>query len=238
VTCTIVPSSLGITTLSLCNIDLRAPVTLHLPQVKYLSIWDCAFDGKDEELRFHLPSLRHLHYTGLDQWFSQVARFHNFVAPTLISTTLQFLQGSPTSTIDVNPRISKCYDARAWHSPTLQEQDRLSTQTLRLDFGIDLPPRLLHHFIKKETESIPQWSGLISRVADLAAIILPPESRFTNHSQAHQDAVARLIQTCRDRQIEVIREDRSYGKSFWSEVSPSFIRRSEARHEALLSQTN
>jgi len=177
---------------------------------------------------YHLPSLRHLAYVPSSSLPPEAEPlFFNSVAPTLLSLTSGFDRWTNLSSIaDVNPHVSFQYVGSALHPPTDSQKEGIR-QNLRLRLISDSSSA---NFVSdQEAGSLFEWTSFLSQTDNIQTLTLSPIRDLSSYFQFYRDALNGLLQVCRTRQIEVIQEESLFSSRFWEGVSPSFIRRSEAR---------
>ncbi|GAA5966673.1 hypothetical protein JCM3765_007270 [Sporobolomyces pararoseus] len=204
----------NILTLSLFDIYFKS---FSFPHLKYLSITMCEFDEEDSQI--HLPSLRHLHFIPASQDPSFVTEdLEQLPDLSLCSFTVPLTVQTRSIPNKLTSSASICHTAHADEPPNLS--DLVSVKSLFLSCS---SPNYWN-FV-----DFDEWSKLIDCTASIKTLILPPLpvsllGTLINHEEEE------LLEVCQRRQIKVVREEVSFGGTFWEAVSPWFIKESEKSH--------
>jgi hypothetical protein len=201
-----------------------------------MKLADCKLRGGGGATPYHLPSLRHLAYEPLYNLPPEAeTSFFNSITPTLLTLILEFDRWTNLSSIaHVNPHVSLQYVVSALHPPTDSQREGIR-QNLRLRLISESSSETF--LSDREAGSLFEWTSFLSQTDNIQTLTLSPVRDLSSYLQLYRDALNGLLQVCRTRQIEVIREDIVFSWRFWEGVSPSFIRRSEARSSEFMSSS-
>jgi hypothetical protein len=218
--------------LHLYHVNLASITTISLPRLKYLDMDGCHAEegGGEAEVQFDLPSLRHLHYSTSDT-LTSTTEFNTAlflaVAPILTSVTIPF----------------HYHDLDIFRAPVMSDYPVLDCYSLSSfdpdaqkywPKGIDCIRYKCYawRYLTEFRKCMDNLMSLVSIGDELRTLILYPDIRSANLSDANWEVISRLEQLCRRKGLEIVWEEEWLDEIFWSNVSPWFIKYSEARREA------
>jgi hypothetical protein len=224
-------TSTDITKLAIYSMTMKLKDVFAFPELVHLS-FSVSPIHQDGGLRINLPKLRHLGFFHAS-FYSQELEFLRQLAHQLVSLTVHLSDSHKLpSTILTLPSISILHD----YYPT-----QTSALTLEGVKNLLVPLNGDHQSLNHQFElsGLRSWTNLIANSDHrLETLTL---SKWRNgggggtsvHAET-QSLLPALELACRDRDVEVIWDERSGHHAFDDQVPPTFIRKSEVRYAKLM----